>query len=195
MATRRVGRTVGGARMADPHTGADVTVGGEGEAAGPGGRSSGLRGRAAWDVGVAAFLVTVCLIAIWELRDAPPGTFEPLGSGPVPRVTASLVILLSLWVAWRAWRRPADRPVDLGYEPRPWDAAVVSGLTVLYVVAMASRALGFAPLTALFLIASIGWLVRFRPRLMPWVILVAAVTGWGCAYIFTRVFVVDLPGL
>ena len=154
-----------------------------------------LRGLAAWEVGVAGFLIAACLLAIWELRDARPGTFEPLGSGPVPRVTAGLIIALSLWVAWRAWRRPAEEPVDLGYEPRPWDAAVVAGMTVIYVLAMASRLLGFAPLTAIFLTACIGWLVRFRARLMPWVVLVACITGWGCAYVFTRVFIVDLPGL
>lgn len=156
---------------------------------------AGLRGLAAWEVGVAGFLVAVCLIAIWELRDARPGTFEPLGSGPVPRVTAGLIIALSLWIAWRAWRRPAEAIVDPGYEPRPWDAAIVAGLTVVYVLVMASRTLGFAPLTAIFLTLAIGWLVRFRARTMPWVVLVAAITGWGCAYLFTRVFIVDLPGL
>lgn len=154
-----------------------------------------LRGKAAWELGVAGFFAVVCLIVLWESRDLPPGTFEPLGSGPVPRTVAVLILLLSLWVGFRALRRPAAEPEDPGYEPRPLDAWVVCGLTVLYAFAMQGRWLGFAPLTALFLIAAIGWLVRFRARVMPWVVLVAAAIGWGCAYVFTRVFVVDLPGL
>ena len=41
---------------------------------------------------------------------------------------------------------------------------------------------------------AIGLLVRFQRRHLPWVALVGVSMGYGCQYVFTRVFVVDLPG-
>jgi hypothetical protein len=162
-----------------------------------------LRGRAAWALGVSAFLVALCLVVLWEARDLPPGVFEPLGSAPAPRTVAVVIILMSLWIAFDAWRArgapeaepDADADADADYTPRPLDAWVVAALTVPYVLAMQARMLAFAPLTAVFLIAAIGWLTRFRLRSLPWIVTVAATVGWGGAYVFTRVFVVDLPGL
>ena len=148
-----------------------------------------------WEIGVAGALVALCLAVLWETRRIPPGAFEPLGSAPVPQATAVLIVLLSLAVAIRAARTPGGEEEPLGYEPRPLDAWVVAALTVAYVLAMQARVLGFAPLTTLFLVAAIGFLTRFRLRGLPLVVLVSAITGWGCAFVFTRVFVVDLPGL
>ncbi len=42
---------------------------------------------------------------------------------------------------------------------------------------------------------TIGALVRFERRLLPLIVVIALVTGFGCQYVFTRIFVVDLPGL
>jgi len=151
------------------------------------------------DIGLGLFLVVACALVLWETRDIPPGSFEPLGSAPVPQVTAGLIILLTFVIMGRAFavlRRgvtSGETPAD--YELRPLDAAAVLGLTVLYVLAMAYRVFDFAIITTIYLTAAIGFLVRFRLRLMPWVVLVALVTGYGCLYVFTRVFVVDLPGL
>ena len=149
-----------------------------------------------WEIGVSGALVALCLAVLWETRRIPSGRFEPLGSAPVPQATAVLVILLSLVVAVWAARTPGgEEDEPLGYAPRPLDAWVVAALTVGYVLAMQARVMGFAPLTTLFLVATIGSLTRFRLRGLPLVVLVSAITGWGCAFVFTRVFVVDLPGL
>lgn len=150
------------------------------------------------DIALALFLITVCAAVLWETRTIPPGVFEPLGSAPVPQATAGLILILALVVMGRAllavWRGSAVRhPPDL--ELRPFDAALVVGLTALYVLAMAFRVFEFAILTAGFLFIAIGVLVRFERRLLPVILLVAVVMGWGCQYVFTRVFVVDLPGL
>ncbi|MDX1541903.1 MAG: tripartite tricarboxylate transporter TctB family protein [Geminicoccaceae bacterium] len=150
------------------------------------------------DLGLALFLIVVCAVVLFETRDIPPGTFEPLGSAPIPQATAGLIILCSLIVMARAvlqTRRGAVETADDELELRPRDAALVLGLTVVYVLMLQFRLLDFAPLTVLFLIASIGLLVRFERRQLPWVVLVALVMGYGCQYLFTRVFVVDLPGL
>jgi hypothetical protein len=151
------------------------------------------------DLALGLGLIVVCGAVLWEARSIPPGVFEPLGSAPIPQATAWLIILLALVVMGRALhgliRReppPADAD-DLAL--RPLDAAAVILLTALYVLAMALRLVDFAILTTVFLLLTIGLLVRFERRLMPLVVVLALVTGFGCQYVFTRVFVVDLPGL
>jgi hypothetical protein len=125
--------------------------------------------------------------------------FEPLGSAPIPQATAGLIILLALVVMGRALaalRQGArGRPPEEGLVLRPLDAAAVIGLSVLYVLAMALRLVDFAVLTALFLMVTIGALTRFERRLLPLIVVLALATGFGCQYVFTRIFVVDLPGL
>ena len=151
------------------------------------------------DIGLALFLIVVCGAVLWEARSIPPGVFEPLGSAPIPQATAGLIILLALVVMGRSLRamvRPAlARPADEDLALRPLDAAAVIAFTVLYILAMALRLFDFAILTALFLVLTIGALVRFERRLLPLIVVIALVTGFGCQYVFTRIFVVDLPGL
>ena len=43
--------------------------------------------------------------------------------------------------------------------------------------------------------ATIFVLARFNVAKLPVILVLAAITGFGCQYLFTRVFVVDLPGL
>jgi len=153
-----------------------------------------------WELGVSLFLVVGCLVVLWETREIPPGVFEPLGSAPVPQATAVVILLLSVFVALKAVHRlrseivPSFQEVE-GYRPHPVDATVVAVLTVIYVFLLDLRAMDFAPLTALFLFAAIGFLLRFSVRGLVMAAIVAAATGWGTAYVFTRIFVVDLPGL
>lgn len=150
------------------------------------------------DISLALFLITVSAVVLFETRDIPPGTFEPLGSAPIPQATAGLIILCSLLVMLRAVVATV-RGAAVAGEPEPdlepGAAALILGLTALYVLALQVRLLDFAPMTAVFLFTGIGLLVRFERRLLPWVGVVAVVTGYGCQYVFTRVFVVDLPGL
>ena len=151
------------------------------------------------DIGLALFLIVVCGAVLWEARSIPAGVFEPLGSAPVPQATAGLIVLLALVVmgrALRALRQDARaRPAGDDLALRPLDAAAVIAFTALYVLAMALRLFDFAILTALFLLVSIGVLTRFERRLLPLIVVLALVTGFGCQYVFTRIFVVDLPGL
>ena len=145
------------------------------------------------DIAVALFLIVVCAIGLFETRSLPPGTFEPLGSAPVPQAVAGLIILLCLVVIVRALRRPPAEPDGL---ERSWlDAGAVILFTLAYAAAMHFRLASFAILTTAFLTVCIGALVRFRPKSMPVVLIVALATGFGCQYVFTRVFIVDLPGL
>ena len=152
-----------------------------------------------WEVGVATFFVVACALILWETRTIPPGTFEPLGSAPVPQVTAVLIMLLSISVGLNGWRKlraqgPSDGAVaDEGV--RPLDAWLVGALTVVYVIVLDARVIDFAPLTAIYLFTSIALLTRARLKSLIPAAVVAIIIGWGTQYLFTRVFVVDLPGL
>lgn len=147
------------------------------------------------DIGLGLFLIVACAVVLWESRTIPPGSFEPMGSAPVPQVTAILIILLALTVIVRACLGSWDDRLDKDSELRPMDAAVFIGLTILYAGAIHLRIATFGIITTVFLILTIGFLTRFEKRLLPAVIVVALVTAFGCQYIFTRIFVVDLPGL
>jgi hypothetical protein len=149
------------------------------------------------DIGVCLFLIVVCCAVLVEAAKLPPGSFEPLGSAPIPQATAGLIIILCLVVVGRSalamWRGRTSAD-EVPYPPRRLDAAVLFGLTVLYVLLMAQRVAGFAPVTAVFLFVAIAFLTRFAPRTLPVAALVGVAMGWGCQYVFTRIFVVDLPG-
>ena len=149
-----------------------------------------------FDIGVALMMIVIAAVAIWQAADLPPGSFEPLGSARVPQMTAGLIILLSLWVILRAMQRTASADeVEPAGATRWRDAAIVAVLTVVYVAALHFRVTTFAIVTMVFLTATIFALTRFDAAKLPIILLVAAVTGFGCQYLFTRVFVVDLPGL
>jgi len=148
------------------------------------------------DIGVCLFLIVICCAVLVEAAKLPPGSFEPLGSAPIPQATAGLIVFLCLLVVGRAalamWRGETSG-AEPPYPPRRLDAAVLFGLTVLYVLLMAQRVAGFAPITAVFLFVAIAFLTRFAPRSLPIAALIGVAMGWGCQYVFTRVFVVDLP--
>ena len=149
-----------------------------------------------FDIGVALVLIVIAAVAIFEAADLPPGSFEPLGSAWVPQVTAGLIILFALWVIIRAMLRDDGvRDVKPPGAARWGDAAIVGLLTVLYVTALQFRITTFAIVTTIFLTATIFVLARFDTAKLPVILVLAAITGFGCQYLFTRVFVVDLPGL
>ncbi len=148
------------------------------------------------ELGVAAALCALALAVLVEARKIPPGVYEPLGSGPVPRAVAGLILILALAVAVVAAVRLRRHPEPLRPPvPRALDAVLVGLATILYVASMQARLVDFAVMTTLYLVATVGWLVRFARTELPWVVLVALATGYGCQYLFTRVFIVDLPGL
>lgn len=138
----------------------------------------------------------VCAATLWETRKIPPGTFEPLGSAPVPQAVAWTILALSLLIMWRGWRalRAGHEVEAPAVTPRWADALMVAALTIVYALALQLRLGRFDVVTTVYLIVAIGLLVRFRRRSLPAVALVSAITGFGCQFIFTRVFIVDLPG-
>lgn len=148
------------------------------------------------DIGLSIFLITVCGIILWQAAKLPPGVFEPLGSAPVPKTVAWIIIGLCVIVivnAIRKMRLGIGPKPEGGFEPRPLDAVGVLVMTALYVLVMQYRLTSFAIATTIMLIVTIGFLNRFRLSTMPWAVGIALTVAFGCQYLFTRVFVVDLP--
>jgi hypothetical protein len=148
------------------------------------------------DIGVSLLVIVICAAVLWQAAKLPPGSFEPLGSAPVPQATAGVIVLLCLWVIARAGlalQRGEVRDGADGTAPRLLDATAVFFLTVVYVLTMAFRLGEFAIVTSIFLFVTIGLLIRFEPRRLPIAAVVAVIMGYGCRYVFTQIFVVDLP--
>lgn len=155
------------------------------------------------DIGLAVVLIAISLLTIYGTLELPAGSFEPLGSATIPQVVAGAIIVFSVWMlvnalaARRQTRVMHDR-VD-GREPservRPrYDLAIsLMVLAVVYVLVMAMGWVRFSLATMIFLILAVGMLTTFARRQLPVVIVLAVALGLGLEYLFTQVFVIDLP--
>lgn len=150
------------------------------------------------EIGVAALIAAACTVILFQALALPPGRFEPLGSGPVPTWTAIVVIGCSLVVIARAVRslmeaRPADEAMPDAPGLNAAGGTMMMGLTVAYVAALHLKLAGFGILTFVYLVLLILGMEGFRrKRLVPAVVL-SAVAAFGAQYVFTEIFVVDLP--
>jgi hypothetical protein len=103
-----------------------------------------------------------------------------------------------LVVILRALRylRGQDVGAVLRYEftgGNPVGGLTVAGLTVVYVGALHLQLAGFGVLSFIYLVLLILGLEGFaRHRIVP-ALIVAAVAAFGAQYVFTEIFVVDLP--
>ena len=179
------------------------------------------------DIGLMLFIIAVCIAVLVESLDLPPGTFEPLGSGPVPQAIAFVIIGLCLIIMLRALitlarhAAPAKTEEQLaleaeeaasGFHARPWSAVAVLMFSGLYVGILYLGLFGFGVVTTVFLLFIILFLLGAEPvkaflslitsfdrthwpAAKPAVIaiVIAVVMGFGCEFIFTEVFYVDLP--
>lgn len=148
------------------------------------------------EIGVAGLVIAICAVLLWQSLSLPPGSFEPLGSAPVPQATAAIVVLCCLVVIARAVRRRrAGRPADAAPPATsPASAVVIAVGTLAYVALLHTRLVHFGLLTFAFLLAVIWALEKFRRGALLPAGVVAGVVGFGCHYVFTQFFIVDLPG-
>ena len=58
-----------------------------------------------FEVWVSLLVILICVIFLWESWDLPPGSFEPLGSGPVPQATSFIVIFCAGLVILNALKK------------------------------------------------------------------------------------------
>jgi hypothetical protein len=148
-----------------------------------------------FEVWVSLLVILICFVFLWESWDLPPGTFEPLGSGPVPKATACIIIFCCLCVIWNSFKRKSETGDDGG------DPGVISfsaGLTIfvstiLYTSLLHFRAMPFSLMTILFLVFTIWGLERFKRKKFLPALLTGLIIGFATEYLFTEVFIVDLP--
>lgn len=148
------------------------------------------------DIGLAVFLTVVCGLVLWESRKIPPGSFDPLGSAPLPQAVAALIIVLCLIIIGRAGlalKQGGGAVSDAGFALRPWDAAGVFALTIIFVAVLALKLTSFGIASTVFLCLAIGFLTRFQVRFYPIILLISLVMSFGSQFAFTRIFFVDLP--
>lgn len=158
-----------------------------------------------WELGVSVFFVVLSVVVFRETLNLPPGTFDPIGSAGFPRLISAVIGILSLVIVIRAVRKiiiESKAKVTVNNEIVAEHPAARSrydlalgfyALSLAFAAALALRWIRFGITAAAFLTLSIGLLTRFRIRRLPLVILIALVVGFGSQYIFTRIFVVDLP--
>jgi len=151
------------------------------------------------EIGVSALIATVCVIVWISASKLPPGTFEPLGSGPVPKYTSAIVFLACLFVIGRAARRLA-RQGELSsvlrselVGGRPVMAVFLFALSIGYVAILQTRTVPFAPLSAVYLLLLIWGMEGFALRKLLPAVATAVIAAFGAGYVFTRIFIVDLP--
>ena len=147
-----------------------------------------------FEVAVSGLIVLICLIFLWESWDLPPGTFEPLGSGPVPQATAGIIILCCLLVIRAAYKKVPEIKSDEESQPSSIRSGVlVAVATLLFVAVLHLRLVPFAWMTAVFLTVTIWGLEKFAKRKFLPAVVIGLVVGFALQYLFTQVFVVDLP--
>lgn len=151
------------------------------------------------EVGVSTLIIAICAVFWYEAAQLPAGSFEPLGSGPVPKYTAIIVIICCVIVIGRAVANLRGGP-GLAAEFRaefvggsPAGALIIGGATLLYAVVLHYQWLPFGIATFMFLGLTIWTLESLELKKLPAVLIVAAIMSFGTEYMFTNVFFVDLP--
>lgn len=158
-----------------------------------------MDGRPLTEIGVSTLIFFACAVFWFQAYSLPPGSFEPLGSGPVPMYTAAIVMICCVIVAVggiRKFRRGPGIATALEAElseGSPMAAAWLVGTTLLYAVALHMRVASFGLITLVYLAVLIWALQTFRLRALAPSLITAAVAAFGAEYLFTNVFYVDLP--
>ena len=148
-----------------------------------------------FEVWVSLLVILICVIFLWESWDLPPGSFEPLGSGPVPQATAFVVIFCAGLVILNARKKSVQLSENEETQEKPSVRAglIISSATVVYSLVLHFRLMPFAWMTTLFLIITIWGLEKFdRKKFLP-ALITAIIIGFASEYLFTEVFIVDLP--
>ena len=148
-----------------------------------------------FEVWVSLLVILICLIFLWESWDLPPGSFEPLGSGPVPQATAFVVIFCAGLVILNALKKSVQLSEHEETQEKPSIRAglIISSATVVYSLVLHLRLMPFAWMTTLFLIITIWGLEKFDRKKFLTALITAIIIGFASEYLFTEVFIVDLP--
>ena len=143
-------------------------------------------------------LLVLCGVVYWGTLDLPPPTYEPLGPAALPQLLAIIVaiLVLPLIVAPASYQNSAPVEADGEGEatrPTPWMAVALIAVSVVFTMLMQSRMVPFAILATGFLMVVMAIMTRFARRAWPATLIVSPMIGFGLWYLFTQVFIIDLP--
>lgn len=151
---------------------------------------------------IVALCVMVLSAAIWIAADRlPPPIFDPLGSGAVPKLAASLVMALAAAMLVQRLRCTADRgavpdpgdPTETVAPLRPGIAVGAFAAIAACPAAMDAGLLGFRETAFVFILTLGGILSRFSRRTMTILIPIAATLAVGLSWLFGGHLYIDLP--
>ncbi len=152
---------------------------------------------------VYAVLICICGIIIVASLELPEGTFEPLGSGAVPAMIAGTIIVLCIIGLLRsiaAVVKPKSAAGGIGTGSAagvistPGLLAVFFAAVMLYSLNIQHEAIHFVPATFLFLFLTLIALNGLAKPTAIWAFCLATGISISFFLIFTKVFVVRLPG-
>lgn len=157
------------------------------------------------DLWLALAMIAVSAVVWWEASKLAPAPFDPLGPKSFPMWIAGALGLISavaviIILCGRTLGR-SDTSLILGigdeapaeYALRPGLAVAASLLTVLYVAVLTLTSAGFLGATIAY-IAALGWLLSDRTKRHTVIALaIAVIAGFAITFLFTRIFVLDLP--
>jgi len=130
-----------------------------------------------------------------ERRVATVDLRESVGMPNLPAILFTAVMLLAVAAAIRAIRQRAAAPPRQDDEASHRTAVTVATLilTFFYALVLSRDWVDFRVATVVFVVASGITLAHRRRRMALWIVPLALILAFGLHYLFTRVFVTDLP--
>ncbi|MEM7695424.1 MAG: tripartite tricarboxylate transporter TctB family protein [Pseudomonadota bacterium] len=148
----------------------------------------------AWgDLAFAGIVIAAAGVVWFGTADLPPPRYEPVGSAALPRGIATIMAILSVFVAVRAVRAKASGPGARQSLAGPVRVLALAVLLVAFVAVMDARLVGFRPAAAIFLVGTCLTLGGFSWRRLGAYTGFSLILAIGLHAIFTRLFYIDLP--
>lgn len=149
------------------------------------------------DIGVCLAIIAASAIVYWDSLKLRVRTYDPLGSGTMPRMVAIGIILLCLVAIAQAIferKRPArpDAAADQDFQRRPWLAVTIFAFLVVGAIMLALQ-VPFGITGSLLVFASILAIKKFERAVILPAAALSLIFGFGLAYVFGNIFNVDLP--
>lgn len=148
------------------------------------------------DVGISLAVIAAAGLIFWDSLRYRPGTYDPLGSGTMPRMVAVAVIALCLVaIAQTLLGSPAKRGLAEeveDFERRPWLAVAIFGYLVAAAI-LVYLAIPFGIVGSLLLFASTLSIKKGERAIVLPAAACSVAFGFGLSYLFGSVFGVDLP--
>jgi len=151
------------------------------------------------DSSVIVSIIIASVLVYWDSLKLRPGSYDPLGSGTMPRIVAGSIIALSLVALLQTFfGKPVPvlvvpgMPEEAEFERRPWLAIAVSAFLVAYVVMIWLR-WPFGLSSSLFLFVSTLAIRRFSLGAVLPAAALSLTFGYALTYLFGTLFGVDLP--